>query len=141
GAAVGFRATSAIGAFIHLAARAEIAHPRVLRRPERAGVEAIAAADANVLGMQNHTVRGGVEGINRTDRLAWRVGAMHAGHRHRALARLAIIDRDDAAAIDPPRHLVLIFAGGDTGVAFDAAICVAEEFHPSHRRLPHAALI
>src|SRR5216684_7145 len=66
---------------------------------ERAGVEAIAAADADVLRMQNDTVGGGVERIDRTHRLARRVGAMHAGHRDRALAGLAVIDRHDAAAV------------------------------------------
>src|SRR5439155_21412877 len=35
-------AAGAVGAFVHLAARAEIAELGILRRPERAGVEAIA---------------------------------------------------------------------------------------------------
>src|SRR3954447_1520573 len=47
----GFREVSlgtarAIGAFVHLAARTEIPDARILRRAERAGVEAITAADA-----------------------------------------------------------------------------------------------
>src|SRR5262245_27117386 len=43
-----FRAAAAcaIGALVHLAARAEVAELRILRRAERAGVEAVAAADA-----------------------------------------------------------------------------------------------
>src|SRR3954447_14276317 len=45
-AAVGLRTAGAECAFVHLAARAEIADFRVLRRAERTGVEAIAAADA-----------------------------------------------------------------------------------------------
>ena len=53
---------------------------------------------------------------------------MHAGHRDRALAGTAVIDGDDAPAVDAPRHLVLVLAGGDAGVALDAAVCVAEEF-------------
>src|SRR5215471_9074016 len=48
---VGLRPAVAVGAFVHLAARAEIADPRILRRAERTGVEAVAAADANVLGV------------------------------------------------------------------------------------------
>src|SRR5439155_17687490 len=96
GAAVRFRTAGAIGAFVHLAARAEIADPRVLWRAERAGVEAVTATDADVLGMQYYPVRRRVERINGTYRLARRIGAVHAGHRHRALARLAVIDRDDS---------------------------------------------
>src|SRR5689334_4781030 len=37
------------GAFVHLAPAAEVADLRVLRRSERAGVEAVTAADAKVL--------------------------------------------------------------------------------------------
>src|SRR5262245_9006761 len=54
--AVSFGAAGAIGAFVHLAARAEVANLGILRRAERAGVEAIAAADAQVLGVQHDTV-------------------------------------------------------------------------------------
>ena len=107
---------------------------RILRRAERAGVEAIAAADAQVLGVQHHRVGGGVEAVHRAHRRARRVGAVHAGHRDRALARLAVVERDDAPAVDAPRHLVLVLAGGDAGVALDAAVGVAEEFHSSHGR-------
>src|SRR5215471_21527944 len=45
-AAVGLRTARAIGAFVHLAARTEVADARILRRAERARVEAISAADA-----------------------------------------------------------------------------------------------
>src|SRR5436190_6487349 len=48
---VGLRAAGAIGAFVHLAARAEISDARILRCAEGACVEAIAAADAAILGM------------------------------------------------------------------------------------------
>jgi hypothetical protein len=53
---------------------------------------------------------------------------VHAGHRDRALAGHAVVDRDDAAAVDAPGHLVLVLAGGDAAVAFDAALGVAENF-------------
>jgi hypothetical protein len=36
---------------------------------------------------------------------------------------------------------VLVLAGGDAGVAFDAAIGVAEKFHPSHSVPPYATAI
>src|SRR6185295_5923236 len=85
---VGFRAARAIGALVHLAARTEIADLRILRGAERTGVEAVTAADAQVLGVQHHAVGGGVEARHRTDRGARRVGAVHAGHRDRALAGL-----------------------------------------------------
>ena len=52
---------AAIGTFVHLAARAEIADPGILRRAEWAGVEAIAAADAQILGVQDNSVGRGVE--------------------------------------------------------------------------------
>src|SRR5262249_1799132 len=127
-AVVRLRSAGAVGALVHLAARAEVADARILRRAERAGVEAVAAADAEILRVQRDAGRGRVEAVDRAHRRAGRVGAVHAGHRHRALARLAVVDGDDAPAVDAPRHLVLVLAGGDAGVAFDAAVGVAEEF-------------
>src|SRR5208337_9853 len=124
----------AIRALVHLPARAEIAHLGVLWRAEWAGVEAIAAADAEVLGVQHHAVGRGVEAVHRADRLAGRVGAMHAGHGDRALTRLAVIDGHHTAAVDSPRNLVLVLAGGDAGVALDATVGIAEKFHPRHCR-------
>src|SRR5215510_9862419 len=129
---VGLRAASAVGALVHLAARSEVAHPRILRCAERARVEAIAAADAEVLRVQDHRVRRGVEAVHRAHSRAGRVGAVHAGHRDRAFSGQAVIDGDDAAPVDAPGHLVLVLAGGDAGVALDAAVRVAEEFHASH---------
>src|SRR5215470_16083239 len=46
-------ATGAEGALVHLAAQAERARLRELRRAERTGVEAVAAADADVLVVQH----------------------------------------------------------------------------------------
>src|SRR5262249_18518961 len=123
------RTAGAVGAFVHLAARAEIADARILRRAERTGVETIAAADAQILRVQHHGVGGGEEAAHRAHRRAGRVGAVHAGHGDRALARLAVVDGDDAPAIDAPRNLVLVLAGGDAGVALDAAVGVTEKFH------------
>src|SRR4029079_1538295 len=115
------RPTSAIGAFVHLAARSEISDLRVLRRAERTGVETIAATDAKVLGVQHHAIVGRVEAGDRADRGARRIGAVHARHRHRTLAGLAVVDGDDAAAVNAPWHFVLVLAGGHAGVAFNAA--------------------
>src|SRR5215212_446322 len=131
---VGLRAAGAERALVHLAARSEVADLRVLWRAERAGVEAVAAADAQVFRVQHHRVGRGVEAVYRADRRTRRVGAVHASHRDRALAGLAVIDRDDATTIHAPRHLVLVLAGGDAGVALDATIGVAEEFHTGHGR-------
>src|SRR5262249_31711812 len=91
-AAVGFRPSGAERALVHLAARAEIADLRILRRSERTGVEAISAADAQVLGMKHDTVGRRVDAIHWAYRRAWGVGAMHAGHRDGTLARFAVID-------------------------------------------------
>src|SRR6202521_1176802 len=136
---VRLRPAGAIGALVHLAARAEVADLRILRRAERTGVEAVAAADAEVLGVKHHAVGGGVEARHRTDRGAWRIGAMHAGHRHRAFAGLAVIDGDDTAAIDAPRHFMFVLAGRDAGVALDAAVGIAKKFDASHDLFsPHA---
>src|SRR5262245_32648580 len=129
---VDLRAAGAVGALVHLAARAEIADARILRRPERAGVEAVAAADAQVLGVKNHGIRSRIEAVNGAHGRTGRVGAVHAGHRNRALARLAVADRYDAAAVDAPGHVVLVLAGRDAGVALDAALGIAEELHARH---------
>src|SRR5262249_5164492 len=127
--AVHLRTAGAIRALVHLAAGAEIADLRILRCAERAGVEAVAAADAEVLGVEDDAVVGRVDRLGRTYGLARSVGAVHARHRDRSLARLAVIDGDNAPAVDAPRHLVLVLAGGDAGIAFDATVGVAEKFH------------
>src|SRR5262249_11285736 len=79
----------------------------------------------------HHRIGRGVEAVHRAHRRARRVGAVHAGHGDRALARLAVVERDHAAPVDAPWHLVLVLAGGDAGVALDATVGVAAEFHPS----------
>src|SRR5262249_15980870 len=131
----------AISALVHLAAAAEVAGLRVLRRAERAGVEAVAATNAEVLGVQDHAVVGLVEAIDRADRGAGRVGAVHARHRDRALTGLAVVDSDDAAAIDAPRHLVGVLACGRARVALDAAVRIAKEFHAGHGGFPPLGLL
>src|SRR5437867_3986263 len=93
-------AAGAIGALVHLAARAEVAELGILRRAERAGVKAITAADAQILRMEYDAVIGRENTANRADRRAGSVGAVHARHRHGALAWLAVIDGDDAPSID-----------------------------------------
>src|SRR5258705_520759 len=103
---------------------------------------AVAAADAEILGVQDHAVGGGVEARHRTHRGAGRIGAMHAGHRHRAFAGLAVIDGDDTAAIDAPRHFMFVLAGRDAGIALDAAVGITKKFDASHDLFsPHAAWI
>src|SRR6267143_1492226 len=71
---VRLRPAGAIGALVHLAARPEVSDFRILRRAERAGVEAVAAADAEILRVKNHAVGGGIEARHRADRRAWRIG-------------------------------------------------------------------
>src|ERR1700680_1936993 len=91
--------------------------------------------------MEQHALVGREDARDRADRGAGRVGAVHASHRHGALARLAVVYGDDPPSVDAPRHLVLIFAGGDAGVAVNAAVSVAEKLHPCHVVPPDAALI
>src|SRR5262249_19152325 len=130
----GLGAARAVGALVHLAARAEVADLRILRRSERAGVEAVAAADAQVLGVKDHGIRRDIEAVHGADSGAGRVRTVHARHGDRALARLAVVDRDHAPAVEPPGHLVLVLAGGDAGVAINAALGIAEELHARHGR-------
>jgi hypothetical protein len=47
---------------------------------------------------------------------------MHAGDRNALLARYAVIEGDDSAAIHTPGHIVLGLTGRDTAVAFDATL-------------------
>src|SRR5213595_2871377 len=97
------RSAGAERALVHLAAQAEGARLRELRRAERARVEAVAAADAEVLVVQHHAVIGAVEAVDRADRHARRVRAVHAGDRDRLLgAHHAVVQRDDAAAVHAP---------------------------------------
>src|SRR5690606_13992580 len=106
-----------------------------LRRAKGAGIETVAAADAQVLVVQHHALLGAIEAIDRTNRHARRIGAMHAGDGDGAFARHPVIDSDDAAAVDAPRHVMFLLAGGDAAVALDAAFGVADEFHSGHRNL------
>src|SRR5262249_12912818 len=107
---------------------------RCWRGAKGAGVEAIAAGDAEVLGVQHHSVGGGVEAVHRADRLAGRVGAVHASHGDRALARLAVVNGDDAPAVDAPGHFMLVLTGSCASVSLAATGGVGEKFHPSHCR-------
>src|SRR6188474_2638504 len=67
-AAVGFRAAGAEGALVHLAARPEVTDLRILRRAERASVEAVTTPDAEIFRVKHHGVRRGVEAVYRTNR-------------------------------------------------------------------------
>src|SRR5207245_10991151 len=118
----GSSATSAVGAFVHLAARTKIANLRILRRAEWAGVKAITATDAQILVMQHDAIFRRIDAGDRTDGGTWRIGAVHAGHRHRPLAGSSGIDGHDAAAIDAAWHLAVDLAAADADVALDAAV-------------------
>src|SRR5437016_6435607 len=91
--------------------------------------------------MQNDAIWRREDAADRANGRAWSIGAVHACHGDRALAGLAVVDGDHAPAVDAPRHLVLVLAGGDAGVALHAAVSVAEKLHPRHVVSPHAALI
>src|SRR5215831_7899402 len=117
--------TGAERALVHLAAHAEGALLRKLRRAERTGIEAIAAPDAQILVVQHDTFLGTIEAIDRAHRHARRVGAVHARDRDRALAGHAVVDGDHTAAVNAPGYVVLLLAGCDAAVALDAALGVA----------------
>src|SRR5258707_3109885 len=85
--------------------------------------------------MQHHGIGCRVEAIDRAYRGAGCIRAMHARHRNRPLTRPAAIKRDHAAAVNTPRHLMLVLAGGDTSIAFNAAVGVAKKFHPGHNAI------
>src|SRR3569623_811008 len=130
---VPFRTAGAEGAFIHLAAQAESAAGGKLRRAERTGIGAVAAADTDILVVQHHAFIGAVEAIDRAHRHAWRVRAVHAGDRNRSfLPDHAVVDRHHATPIDAPGNLVFILARRHAAIAFDAALGIADEFHSSH---------
>src|SRR5690625_495796 len=134
--AVGLGPSGTEGTLIHLAAAAEVARLRELRGPEGTGIEAIATADAEILGMQHQTLFGLVEAVHGADRHAGRVRAVHAGDRDRTFARLAVIDGYHPAAVDTPGHLVLVLACRDTGVALDATLGITEKLHACHLSSP-----
>ena len=48
------------------------------------------------------------------------------------LPRLAVVEGDDAAAVDAPGDVVLVLAGGDAGIALDATVAITEELHSCH---------
>src|SRR5690606_37716947 len=122
---VGLRAACTVGALIHFSARAEVRRLRILRCAERAGVEAVAAPDADVLVVEDDADLGLVDALDRADCDARRIRAVHAGDRDRLLAGLAVVQCHEAAAVDAPGHVVLVLAGGGASVAFDAALRVA----------------
>jgi hypothetical protein len=72
------------------------------------------------------------ETVHWTHRLTRGVRAVHARHRDRSFAGLAVVDRDDTPSIDAPRNFMLVLAGGDASIALDATVAVAEKFHAGH---------
>src|SRR6185312_7186754 len=130
--AIGLGSAGTERALVHLAAHTERAGLRELRRAERARVEAVAAADAQILVVQDDAFLGLVEAVDGAHRHARRVGAVHAGDGDRPLAGHAVVQRDHPAAVDAPRNVVLLLARGDATVAFDATLRIAQEFHSGH---------
>ena len=120
-------ATGAEGALVHLAAAAKVAGLRELRRAKGARIKAITTPDAEVLGVEHHPFLVLVKAVCRADRHTGRIGTVHAGHRDRPFTGVTIIDGDHAAAVDAPGHFMLVLTRRDTGVAFNAALGVAQE--------------
>jgi hypothetical protein len=82
--------------------------------------------------MEDHAFIGLVETIDRANRHAGRIIAMHACHRDRTLAGATVIDRHQATAVHAPGHFVFILAGCRTAIALDAALCITDKFHSCH---------
>src|SRR6185436_14806090 len=61
---VGFGPASAVGTFVHLSARPKIPDFRVLRCTEWTRVEAVAAADAQIFGVQHNAVCSRIEAVD-----------------------------------------------------------------------------
>src|SRR5262249_58178859 len=105
---------------------AEVADFWILRCPERTRIEAIAAADAQILGVKHDTVVRRVDAIHWAHRRAWGVGAVHTGHGDGTLAWPAVIEGDNATPVDAPGHLVLVLPRRDTGIALDPTVAVPQ---------------
>src|ERR1700722_2561264 len=86
--------------------------------------------------MQHHTFLGWENAAHRAYRGTRRIRAVHASHGDRALARLAIVDGDDTAAVESPGDFILILAGGYAGVAIDTTIGVTQKLHSRHLSHP-----
>src|SRR5262249_9457099 len=84
---VGLGTARAKGALVHLAAHAERAGLRKLWSAEGTRVEAVAAADAQILVVKDDARLVLVDAVDRAHRHARRIRAMHASDRYRALAR------------------------------------------------------
>src|SRR5271154_478897 len=82
--------------------------------------------------MQYHAIVRGEDATDRTNRRAWRVGAMHACHGDRTFAGHAVIDGNYTPAIDAPGHLILVLAGSHARIAVDATVGITEKFHTGH---------
>ena len=133
-----FRAASAERALVHLAARTETAGLRKLWRSERTSIRAIAAADAQVLRMEDHAICGLIDAVDRAYGDARRIRAVHAADGNRPFARPAVIQGDHPPPVDPPGDLMLVLARRHARIAFDAALGIAQKLHPCHGSAPHA---
>ncbi len=129
-----FRAASTEGALVHLAPIAKGSGLRELGGTERAGKQAVATTDAEILVVQHDAVIGVIEAVGRADRHAGSIGAVHAGHRDGGLPRQAVVEGHHPAALDAPLEgiVVLVLARRHTAVALDAALGVTHEFHSGH---------
>ena len=104
----------------------------ILRGAERTGVEAIAATDAQIFGMEHDRFVGRIEaGTGQTAAQGASVQCIQAMEKERSpgFPSLIVTTR---RPVNFPWHFMLVFAGGDTGIALDAAVGIAQKLHPRH---------
>jgi hypothetical protein len=103
-----------------------------LRRTKWAGIETVTATYAQIFVMENHTIFGGVETVNRTDRLARCIGTVHTRHGNRFFTRYTIINRHHATTVYAPRDFVFVLTGDYASVTLDTALGITQKLHSSH---------
>ncbi len=106
-----------------------------LRRAEGAGVAAIAAADADILVVQHHTLVGAVEAVapGQTAMEGASLQCMQATEIDFSPGTPSLRVTTPAWRFTPQGHLMLVLASCDAAVAFDAALGITDQnFHSCH---------
>lgn len=96
-----------------------------MRRTERAGMEAVFAADALALIMENNAVLSDIKALFRTDVCAGCISAVHTGDRMGGfLALYALMQGNHPSPVRFYWQIVRLGAGNSTGEALYATFCI-----------------